>query len=336
MKEVSIKDIARIAGVVPSTVSAVLTGKAKRMRISDGVAEKIKRIADEEGYRPNRIAVSLRTGSSKIIGLIIEDISNAFFSSIARHIEDELEKLNYRVVYCSTENNTHRGNELIHMLYQHQVDGYLISPTAGMEENVDRLLQQKLPTVLIDRYFPRLDSPFVMSNNLKGTEKAICHLLDNGYRNIGIITSDFPVMHPQQRETGYINTLKENNIEVKEEYIFKVPYNSLGEVATELIKQFFIKTPELDAVFFTTNYLGINGLAAIKQLGLKIPDDIAVICFDDHALFQLYTPSITVIEQDTKSIAAKAVHLLMQQIAGTEEMVNMNLLDTNLIVRESV
>src|SRR5688500_556217 len=123
MKKVSIKDIARMAGVAPSTVSFVLNGKAKAMRISDSLAEKVVAVAEEQGYRPNQLAVSLRTGKSKILGLVVESISGHFFGSLAKVIEEEAEHYGYRVVYCSTDNNSKKGHELIRMLSMRQVDG---------------------------------------------------------------------------------------------------------------------------------------------------------------------------------------------------------------------
>ena len=261
MKEISIKDIAKLAGVAPSTVSLVLNNKAKQGRISQSLAEKIKKVAEEAGYKPNQVAVSLRTGSSKILGLIIEDISNVFFANLARNIEDEAEKYGYHVLYCSTENNTERGNELINLLYQRQVDGYLISPTAGMEKGVSELLKINQPVVLIDRYFPALPAAYVLSDNITGASEALEYFIEKGYRNIGLVTSDFPLMHPQQRESAYTQTLAKHNIEVNHNFIFKVPYTASHKEASQLISGFIKNNPELDAIFFTTNYLGIHGLS---------------------------------------------------------------------------
>ena len=129
MKRVSLKDIARIAGVSPSTVSFVLNGKAKQMRISETLATKIIEVAKKEGYHPNPVAVSLRTGKSQILGLIVETISGNFFASLSRIIEEEAARYGYKVVYTSTENNHQKGKELIGMLSQRQVDGYIITPT---------------------------------------------------------------------------------------------------------------------------------------------------------------------------------------------------------------
>ncbi len=336
MKDISIKDIARLAGVAPSTVSLVLNGKAKQGRISHSLAEKIKTLASESGYKPNHLAVSLRTGSSKLLGLIIEDISNVFFANLAKSIEDEAGRFGYRVLYCSTENNTAKGNELINLLFQRKVDGYLISPTAGMEKQVAELLKTKQPVVLIDRYFPALPAAYVLSDNISGAAGALEHLISKGYHNIGLVTSDFPLMHPQQRELAYVQTLNKHNITVHPQYIFKLPYSAVHHEASDLIAAFIRSNPGLDAIFFTTNYLGIHGLGSISSLGMEIPKDIAVICFDDHDVFKLHKPAITAIKQDIESLAASAVKLLMQQIMqSTEEPLVNQLIPTELIVRDS-
>lgn len=337
MKELSIKDIARLAGVAPSTVSLVLNGKAKQRRISDNLAEKIEQIARDSGYKPNHIAVSLRTGTSKILGLIIEDISNVFFANLAKAIEDEAQKYGYHVLYCSTENNTEKGNELINLLFQRQVDGYLISPTAGMEKQVGELLKSKQCVVLIDRYFPSLPSSYVLSDNIAGASEALEFFIEKGYRNIGLVTSDFPLMHPQQREAAYTKTLAKHSIPFNQNLIYKVPYTALHHEASQLIADFIKLNPELDAIFFTTNYLGIHGLASISNLNMKIPQDIAVICFDDHDVFELYKPGITAVKQNVQEIAETAVKLLMHQITADKTDIEMQrVIPTEFILRSSV
>src|SRR5687768_16180745 len=143
MKKVSLKDIARMVGASPSTVSFVLNGKGEEMRISAKLADKILRVAKRENYQPNNIAVSLRTGKSKIIGLIVDTISGNFFAALARIIESEAEKFGYKVIYCSTGNESKKARELLGMLYQYHVDGYLIIPTEGLEKEIENLSLNK-------------------------------------------------------------------------------------------------------------------------------------------------------------------------------------------------
>jgi LacI family transcriptional regulator len=314
MKRVSIKDIASKVGAAPSTVSFVLNGKAAEMRISERLAKNIKDTAESLGYQPNQIAVSLRTGKSKILGLIVENISNNFFATLARIIEDEAELFGYRVVYCSTENEFQKGSDLIRMLAQRQVDGYLITPSQGMEKDIENLLRVKKPIVLMDRYLPGIETPHVIVDNYAGITTGIKHLIKKGYKKLGFVTIDLPQVQMQRREEAYLSFIKQNKIEVSEKLILKLKYNYDQKEAIKLISNFIKKNQGLDAIFFATNYLGITGLESIKQLGLKIPEDIGVICFDDHDIFRLYPPGITSIEQPIEKIARMSVHLLMQQL----------------------
>ena len=127
MKRLSLKDVAKMAGVAPSTVSFVLNGKARQMRISDELAEKVMAVVKKTGYQPHSVAVNLRTGQSKTLGLIVESISGSFFAALARVIETEADRFGYNIVYCSTENNARKGSDLIRMLSRQQVDGYFTS-----------------------------------------------------------------------------------------------------------------------------------------------------------------------------------------------------------------
>ena len=314
MKKVSIKDIAQIVGAAPATVSFVLNGKAREMRISEKLESHIKITAEKLGYHPNQIAVSLRTGKSKILGLIVENISDNFFATLARTIEDEAERFGYRVFYCSTENETEKGRELIRMLSQRQVDGYLITPSSGMDEDIRQLLKQNKPVVLMDRYFPGLGAPHVLVDNYGGVVKGMKHLIKKGYRKIAFVTVDLNLVQMRDRERGYVEVLKANGIGQNKNLILRLKYNYDKQEAIKLISQFLKKNSNLDAIFFATNYLGITGLEGIMKAGLKIPEDIGVICFDDHDLFRLYPPGITTIQQPIEEIAKTSVHMLMQQL----------------------
>jgi len=317
MRKVSIKDIAMKAGVVPSTVSLVLNGKSKQMRISDELAEKIKAIAEQTGYIPNQTAVSLRTGRSNILGLIVEDISNVFFASLAKVIEDEVNSLGFRIVYCSTDNDDEKGCELIKVLLHRQVDGFLITPSAGMMNEVKRLVEGKKPVVLMDRYFPQLNSSYVLVDNFSGVQQGVEYLIEKGHRNIAYITNDLDQNQMHEREHAYREILQKHKLPVNEAQILRLPYEIKSEEAVVKMTEFLRSSPQLDAAFFATNYLGVFGLESIQQLGYVIPRDLAIVCFDDHALFRLMAPGITCIRQPIEAIASTAVDFLLQQFADT-------------------
>lgn len=337
MAKISIKDIARQAGVAPSTVSCVINGKAKERRISDKVAEHIKAITKEAGYHPNQTAVSLRTGKSKIIGLIVEDISNDFFATLAKTIEDEAYSLGYRIVYCSTENNGEKGNELVKMLLHQQVDGFLITPSKGMDKQVAELLKRQKPVVLIDRFFPDVQVPYVLVHNYAGVKAGVEHLKDNGYATIAFVTVDLDQIQMNQRENGYRETIREQGLNYTPQLMLKLPYEQSKDTSVKQIADFIQNNPEIDAVFFATNYLGIYGLESIGRLDLSIPEDIAVICFDDHNIFRIFKPGITAIEQPIEEIAKTSIEILINSIKGIPLALEdyRVIKNTKLIIRES-
>ncbi len=314
MKKVSLKEIASLVGASPSTVSFVLNGKGKQMRISEILEKKIKEVARKEGYHPNQVAVSLRTGQSKILGLIVESIGGHFFGSLARVIEEEAEKFGYRIIYCSTENNADKGRDMIRMLSQSQVDGYLITPVEGMEGDIKALLKQEKPLVLIDGYYPKISAPYVLVDNAAGVSKGMKHLISKGYRNIAFVTVQMDLVQLNERQEAYIAELKKHKLPVSKKLIFKLPYNYDKQAGAEALCGFIKRHPDLDAIFFATNYLGITGLQSIRKLNLRIPEDIAVICFDDHDIFSLYPPGIDSLQQPVEEIAITAIHLLLKQL----------------------
>lgn len=335
---ITIKDIARIAEVVPSTVSAVLNGKEKSARISSALSDKIKKIAEEMGYQPNSMAVSLRTGKSRIIGLIVENISNPFFASLAKELEDEIYKYHYRILYCSTENNDEKGAGQIKMLYNRQADGFIIAPSSGMNKSIKQLMQTKAPIVLIDRYFPELEVASTLVNNYLGVELGMKHLLEKGYKNIAFISVDINQAHMTEREVAYRKELEIAGIKPKNSFQLKVNYTIDNKNKKEVIKSFLKENPTLDAVFFATNYLCIAGLEAIGELEIEIPRQLAVICFDDHDLFHLFSPKITAVSQPITEIAKSAVKLLVNQFDTKKSPIRTKeqiLLAPKLIIRAS-
>jgi LacI family transcriptional regulator len=335
MKRVSLKDIAKLVGASPSTVSFILNGKAAQMRISDELKNKVMAAAKKMGYQPNQVAVSLRTGQTKILGLLVEDISNNFFASLAKTIEDEAEVFGYKVVYSSTENNSKKGVELLRMLTQRQVDGYLVTPTLGMEEDISMLVDHKKPLVLMDRYFPGIEAAHVQVDNAGAVTQGMKHLQEKGYKKIAFITIESGLIQMQHREQAYAEAIGDKDAQ-KKKCVLKVDYNAKREDIIATITAFLSKNKP-DAVFFATNYLGILGLESIRALRLNIPNDIALICFDDNDIFRLHLPGITVLQQPVEAIAKTAIHILMQQLGNHKTNLKKNQvqLAANFIIRES-
>ncbi len=338
MKKISLKDIAKMAGVSTSTVSFVLNGKAEQMRISKPIAEKIQGIVKKSGYQPNRVAVSLRTGQSKIIGLLVDDISNQFFASCAKFIEDEANEYGYKVIFCCTENDTHRARALLNILNYQQVDGFIITPTVKLNKDIEQLVQYKRPFVLMDRYFPEINTPYVLVNNYSGIEKGMTHLIKKGYQRIAFVTIDLKMIQMDVREQAYKDARKKEQSALKQKLLLKLPLNCTIDKETSIQSIIsFIREAKPDAVFFATNYLGILGLESIQRMGLEIPHDMAVICFDDNDIFRLHTPAVTVIRQPIDKIAKSAVAILMDQLGAGKHKVQRTQvqIEPEIVVRQS-
>jgi LacI family transcriptional regulator len=336
MKKITIKDIAMEAKVSISTVSFVLNDKGEKMNISKAVIKKVQEVAEKLQYRPNMIASSLRTGKTRSIGLIVEDISNQFFSDLARVIEDEAKKLGYRVFYCSTGNDDDRSDELIQSLLQANVDGFIITPTEKLEKSIEHLMKLKKPVVLIDRYFPGQNVSHVVMDNYEGAYSATQFLIKKGRRTIAFVNNTSGMIQMQLREKGYVDAMKEAGF-YKESLILNLEYHSSEDAKIEAIVHFFETNIGIDAVLFSANYMGLAGLQAFRKMDLEIPKDLSVISFDDHYSFRLHTPSISVIEQPIDAIAVKAVALLMDQmIDGKDFVIEKVLQKGKLLIRESV
>ncbi|WP_342646874.1 LacI family DNA-binding transcriptional regulator [Mucilaginibacter sp. CSA2-8R] len=333
-KKISIKDIAKLTNTSITTVSFVLNGKG---RISKALTKTILDAASKNGYEPNRMAVGLRTGVSKVIGLLVENIGGPFFGEVAKIIEQEAEKLGYSIIYCSTNNSLQKAKGLIKMLSQQLVDGYIITPLKGLEKEIQNIITNGKPVVLIDGYFPKLDIPHVLVDNAGSVYNAITCFIKAGYTKIGFVTTDLELVQLQDRLSGYKDALHDNKLKFDNKLVLKLPFNQSREVSVHTIKEFLNRNKRLDAVFFAANYLGTMGLQSIKELNLSIPDDLSCISFDDDEIFSLYPPGITTVKQPVLEIAKSAVDLLMAQLNNRElDIANIKLqIPSTLMERES-
>ncbi|SFW51502.1 LacI family DNA-binding transcriptional regulator [Chitinophaga sancti] len=333
MKGISIKDIAQQAGVSPTTVSFVLNGKGKEKRISEQVSKRILKIAGKLKYKPNQLARGLRTGKTKTIGLIVEDIANNFFANVAKVVEDEADKYGYKVLFGSTEDNEEKARGLLEVLRYRQVDGYIITPTLNLDKDIASL--QK-PVVLMDRYFPNVkDSSYVVVDNYQGAVTAVDHLVAQGYKHIGIITTTSHQIQMQQRLEGFSAGLKKHGLPSGKNVIKRLPFDLDRPGFTQEITKYLQNNRELDAVFFATNYLGICGIESIRSIGLQIGSELGMVSFDDHDIFRLLSPAVTCVAQPVEEIGRTLIRILMEELDETSEGPKQVVLPLELRERES-
>lgn len=332
-KQPSIQDIAKKLNISVTTVSFILNGKAQEKRISTALAKKVLKLADEIGYVANHLARSLRTGKTHILGLLVEDIANPFFANVAGEIEDIANQKGYRIFYCSSKNDMEKSRQLIKIFEERQVDGYIITPVNGIEDKIRSLLEDKSKLVLFDRYFPEIDTNYVVVDNEKGAYEATDHLLQQGYKNIAFVTIESKQTQMLGRLAGYKKALAEKRIRP---LVKKIAFNENVESMINDIADFFREKKKIDAVFFGTNYLGVAGLEAINRLQLKIPSQLAVVSFDDHDLFRLHQPSITAMAQPIKKMSELLINILLESLDGKQSLPNSHVvIPPRLIVRQS-
>ncbi|NQU32283.1 MAG: LacI family DNA-binding transcriptional regulator [Bacteroidetes bacterium] len=334
-KKKTSKDIARELGISRSVVSFVLNGKSKEMRISDELTQKVLAYVEESNYQPNYMAQSLKTGRTHTIGLIVADIANPFFAKMAREVEQEVSKKGYSVIFCSSDENKKHFNFQLENLKNRQVDGLLLTPPISSTKILTSLISQKIPFVIIDRVFENLSANSVNINNHKAAFDATKRLINNNRVKVALINVNNELFTMNQRTKGYVDALTDCGMKVNPELIKQLKFSNVAEDVNKAIAD-VIKN-NADAILFTTNKLGVTGMQAISNLKKRIPEDIAVISFDDTDAYAVAKTPITAIRQPLELMSKEAVRILIKLIENAEENVapEQVVLDTNFIIRES-
>ncbi len=333
-KKVSLKDIAVKVGVSTALVSYVLNGKEKEKRVGAELVKKIKKVANDLNYTPNQIARSLRKGNTKTLGLIVADIANPFFGTMARVVEDEANRFGYTLVIGSSDEDSHKLGKLIDTLCNRQVDGFIIVPPEGSEGHIEGLLRRDVPLVLADRYFVGLESNYVVLDNYKATYEATSLLLNKGYKRIGIVAQDSELIHMSERVRGYSEAMKGNGLE-KELCIKKLKFSELKLKMPEIVQDLTSGDSPLEALIFATNSLSLGGLYSIKETELNVPNDLAIIGFDGNEAFDFFYAPLTYISQPIAKMAKESVRILINQIEQGNNKTENKKLKHSLIIQDS-
>jgi LacI family transcriptional regulator len=316
---VSLKDIANKVGVSTALVSYVINGLEKEKRVGEKVVIQIREAAKELNYQPNQIARSLRRGSTKTIGLIVFDISNPFSSQITRVIEDEAVKNGFTVIFGSSDENKQKSEALINTFLYRQVDGFIIAPVEGTENQIAALVKKGIPVVLIDRYFPQLNVSNVCLDNFKATFDATKHLIEQGYKQVKMVAWLTKSTHMQERIRGYLEAMKQNNL-TDEINVVEVPLSVSKTETEKFIDTKFRKMPNIGALVFATNSLTLAGMYCINRLGLKVPQELGIVGFDGSEAFDFFYAPLSYVEQPLHEIGTKAATALIDLIRGEKEI----------------
>ncbi|MBE8719697.1 LacI family DNA-binding transcriptional regulator [Sphingobacterium pedocola] len=326
----SINEIAKHLKVSKSTVSLVINGKAEQARISQSLAKRILDYVEEIGYKPNALAKSLATGRSNTIGLIVENIGDSFFGPIALYIEEYLRPYGYHVLYSSTLGDLDLARTILTAMVDKKLEGLILAPAMGQEDQVLQLLGSKTPLVIFDRRIPQIPTNYVGTDNYTASKKAVEHLLDRGFSEIGMITIDSEQPQMRDRLRGYHEIVE---LQQKEKSILTLPYRMVLAERMESIKQFLVDNPQLDALYFSTNYLCVSTLKVVQSL--QKDKAYGMLSFDDHELFELLNPTVSCMRQPLEAIAKEVVTTLMTQINNPDAAFRETIIPSDLVIRHS-
>lgn len=350
MARTSSKDVAARAGVSIATVSHVINDTRF---VSDETRQKVLDAIKDLNYRPNAIARSLVTNSTRTIGLVVSDITNPFFTAAARGVEDGMISYGYNTIFCNTDEDPQREENYLHLLATQQIDGLIITPTGMPTTSLLALAEARVPIVQLDRCAPGLEAPLVAVNNEDGAYRAIRYLLDLGHRRIAFLMGIDTVSTQIERLNGWKRALQESNLPIEDELIIRADPRFYGTVpglsepltrpAPNLLRmpsayevlQGLLKLPNRpSAIFVANNQLTLGTLFAFKECRLRCPEDISLISFDDFDWAALFSPALTVVRQPTYQLGHMAAHLLMQMI-NEEPITIPEPLPVELVMRSS-
>lgn len=309
-KKVTIVDIAKHLGVSITTVSLILNDKAKENRISDALTRRVLDYVKRVGYKPNRLARGNRMGLAKTFGVVVDDISNAFFSSLIAEIEGYAYDKGYHVFCCSVKGDDDRGVELLRLFQHKEIDGLIVAPTDEMADTIEYLLKKQVPIVFVDRQLDAVKANAVVSDNKLGAYLGVQSLfVDKGALKVGFVGTNSNQQHMKARLNGYMKAVDEAGGDFS---IKKVKSSlDMGSIMQEI--RSFIEDNKLDGIIFACNELALLGLKVIKEANLAIQH---MVSFDDNMLFSVLEPPVTAIVQDTKEMAKQVVSLLVDEVNG--------------------
>jgi LacI family transcriptional regulator len=329
---VTIKEVARQAGVSPMTVSRVINGGRG---VSPDKRARVERAIAELGYIPSRLARGLSAQRTGTLALIVPDVANPFFTLIVRGAEDVARRAGYRLLLCDTRADLALEREVIDELIAHRVEGILIAPVNDRSrEHLRRLARFDVPFVLVDRAVPGVDADVVLGDSTGGARQLVEHLLSLGHRRIGMVTESGSVSTARDRRTGYEAALEAAGIAAAPELVVETSVDPEG--GRDGMRRLLELAEPPTAVFTVNNLVALGAIEAVRATGREVPDDIALVCFDDIEYASRLHPFLTVMEQPAETFGSLGTQLLLERIDDrTAERRRTVVLPAQFVVRRS-
>ena len=327
----TIRDVAKLAAVSSITVSRVINNSGY---VSKATRERVEKAIKELNYVPNTLATSFRSNRTYTIALVVPDVTNPYWTTVARGVEDVAAEKDYSVILCNTDEDSAKESRYIEILLRRQVDGILIAPATDDGERLLPIRSQETPCVILDREVKHFNADVVRCDSVAGSRELTQHLLDIGHRRIAMISGPATVSTAEDRVEGYRRALQERGLTVDENLVKRGEYKQSS--GYRLMREVMTDGLSPSAVFAANNFIAVGVMEAIREAGLRVPEDIALVCFDDLPQASLIYPFLTIVAQPAYEIGTTSAELLLEQLTGkTQRKERAVVLETELIIRES-
>jgi DNA-binding LacI/PurR family transcriptional regulator len=331
--KITIVDVAKKAGVSKTTVSRILNGNYDNA--TEETIERVLKVIDEFDYRPNSLARGLKQVKTKVIGIILSNLLNPFWVRVLEGVEETCRSKGYSLMICNSNDDPAIEEEHIRSFRLRQVDGIIINPTAQNNSLFQNLIVNHYPLVTINRKIMGISIDSVVMNNVRGAQIAVKHLIEQGKKNIAFLVYPVHGVTPRlERFEGYKQALNDHGMEIRESMIHVVEEKK-GAVK-EVIKELMSEDERPDAIFSTNNMMSLEVLEGIKELGLRIPQDIALIGYDETVWSKHLNPPLTTVNQPAFEMGRIATERVIQIVESKESLEpQLTVLEPDLIIRES-
>ena len=329
---VTIRDVARLASVSPMTVSRVINDSTL---VSRDTRRRVEEAISELGYVPSRLARGLSAQRTGTLAVIVPDVANPFFTQIVRSAEEVARRAGYRVLLCDTRADLVIEREVIEEMIAHRVEGIVIAPVSDRSrDHLRRLEKFAVPYVLVDRTVPGIDADAVLGDSAEGAQRLVEHLLSLGHRRIGMIVESSEVSTARDRRGGYEAALRAADLPVDPALVAEGTVDPQG--GHEGMQRLLALDDPPTAVFTVNNLVALGAIEAVRAAGLEVPDDIALVCFDDIEYASRLYPFLTVMEQPAETFGTLSTQLLLERIERrAPERARVVVLPAEFVVRRS-
>ncbi len=330
MKYVTLRKVAERAGVSINTASRAINNKTD---INEETKKRVLKVAQELGYVRNATAVALRTKKTGTLGVVIADNRNPFYAEVLNGMEEAAREKNYHIILTNTQRDYKKEEEAINLLLNKRVDGLLIAPVQDRDDDIKNLIEANIPLVIVGRDFENIEVDAVYNDEVKGGFLATEYLIKKGHKRIALIDGFLYKSPAKGRLEGYKKALKEYGIPFDDALV------SVGDIDVkdgyERTKQLFEKELDFTAIFAYNDMMAFGAMQAIKEKGLRIPEDIGLVGYDDIPFCSLMNPALTTIILKKQELGTESVKLLLSRINGKRKKMKKIMLDVELIIRET-